>query len=81
MKTQTSRFGHRLRTIRNLKGIEPVAMADALSVSESTYRRYERDESEPTLSVLRKIADIFEIGVADLIEDNMDISLPVLRTV
>jgi len=53
-------------------------MADMLSVSESTYRRYERNESEPTLSMLYKIAAIFEIEAADLISDKMDVVLPVL---
>lgn len=79
MKNIASRFGHRLKTIRTLKGIEPIVMADRLSISESTYRRYERNESEPTLSILYGIAEIFEIEVADLVSDKMDVALPALE--
>jgi transcriptional regulator with XRE-family HTH domain len=72
------KIGHRLKTIRILRKIEPMVMADKLSISESTYRRYERNESEPTLSILYKIAEIFEIRIIDLLEDEMNISLPCL---
>ncbi|GHE34172.1 helix-turn-helix domain-containing protein [Sphingobacterium griseoflavum] len=79
MKKLKLNFGHRLKAIRTLKNIEPLVMADRLCVSESTYRRYERNESEPTLSILYKIADIFEISIAELLRDEMEISLPGLN--
>jgi transcriptional regulator with XRE-family HTH domain len=72
------KIGHRLKTIRILRKIEPMVMADKLSISESTYRRYERNESEPTLSVLYKIAEVFEIKITVLLEDEMNISFPCL---
>jgi transcriptional regulator with XRE-family HTH domain len=69
------KFGHRLKTIRTAKNIEPLVMADMLSISESTYRRYERDQSEPTLSILYRMAEIFDVNVADLLGDKIEISL------
>ncbi|QRY57221.1 helix-turn-helix domain-containing protein [Sphingobacterium siyangense] len=80
MTKKNLQIGHRLKAIRTLKKIEPLVMADKLSISESTYRRYERNESEPTLSILYKIADVFEIKITDLINDEMNISLPNLKT-
>jgi len=71
-------IGHRLKTIRISKKIEPITMADKLSISESTYRRYERNESEPTLSILCMIAEIFGIKIGDLLEEEMNILLPSL---
>lgn len=72
------KIGHRLKIIRVLRKIEPIVIAEKLSISESTYRRYERNESEPTLSILYKIAEVFEIKIADLLDDEMNISLPCL---
>jgi len=79
MKNIAYRFSQRLKMLRTVKGIKPIVMADRLSISETTYRRYERNESEPTLSMLYKIAEIFEIEVADLISDKIDIVLPALN--
>lgn len=72
------KIGHRLKIIRVLKKIEPIVMAEKLSISESTYRRYERNESEPNLSTLYKIAEVFEIKIIDLLDDEVNISLPSL---
>jgi len=80
MKNPTYRFAQRLKMLRTVKGLEPITMADRLSISETTYRRYERNESEPTLSMLYKIAEIFEIEVTELIGDKMDVALPYLES-
>lgn len=70
------KFGHRLKTLRISRNIEPVVIAERLSISESTYRRYERGDSEPTLSVLYRIASIFEIKISELLEEDVFIILP-----
>lgn len=71
-------FSKRLKIIRISKGIEPIEMAVRLCVSESTYRRYERGESEPTISVLRKISSVFEMKISEILEDETSIALPSL---
>ena len=66
-------FGHKLKILRTAKRIEPIVMAIELGISESTYRRYERNESDPTLTILKKIATLFEISLSELLEENATI--------
>lgn len=75
IKPLIMKIGHRLKTIRIAKQIEPIVMADTIAVSESTYRRYERNESDPTLSILYKIATVFQISVSELLEEDIKIKL------
>jgi len=70
------KFGHRLKILRISRNIEPIEIAERLSISESTYRRYERDESEPSLSVLYRIAAVFEIKITELLEEELFVTLP-----
>ena len=45
-------------------------MAEKLEVSQSTYARFEKDDSDLTISKLEKIAEVLEIKVEDLINFN-----------
>lgn len=67
------KIGHRIKTLRIARQIEPVVMADKLNISESTYRRYERNETEPTLSIILKITDVLGIKITDLLDDEISI--------
>lgn len=69
------KIGHRLKTLRIARKMEPISMADSLGVSESTYRRYERNESEPTLSIIVKITNILNIKITDLLDDEITLKL------
>jgi len=42
-------------------------MAERLDVSQSTYARFEKDDSDLTISKIEKIAEVLEIKVEDLI--------------
>lgn len=74
------KIGHKLKVLRIAKKIEPVEMACRLGISESTYRRYERDESEISIGMLYKIAHVFCIKVSDLLEEDIYIIIPNLRS-
>ncbi|MDY0905939.1 helix-turn-helix transcriptional regulator [Pedobacter sp. CFBP9032] len=72
-------IGHKLRTVRIAKKMEPLDMALKLSISETTYRRYERDESTPTIAVFHKIATIFGVKTSYFLEEDINLILPNLR--
>lgn len=74
------KIGHKLKALRIAKKIEPIEMAFKLGVSESTYRRFERDDSEPTVSILQKIAIVFGIKASYLLDEDICMILPRLRS-
>jgi len=54
-------FNIRLNQTRKEKGYTAQQMADKLTVSLSTYRKYESGHRSPNLEMLAKIADILEV--------------------
>jgi len=62
-------LGHKLKTLRVKKKLEPINIAELLDISINTYRKYERNESAPDLKMLEKIASIHEISIIDLLKD------------
>ena len=70
------KLGHKLKTLRTAKMLEPIVLAEKLGISESTYRRYERDQSEPSVTILLKIAQVFKLKVGDLLEEDIVSLLP-----
>ncbi len=57
-----------LRGRRKDKGISQVEVADLLNVSQSTYSKYENGEIEPDISTLKKLAELFQTTIDDLVE-------------
>lgn len=55
-------FGKRLNETRKRKGFTAQQMADLLTVTLRTYRNYESETSYPSLLMLVKIADIFNVS-------------------
>lgn len=54
-------FSERLRYLRVMRGLQQKDVADALGLNPATYGMYERGEREPSLEVLYKLAEFFEI--------------------
>lgn len=54
-------IGERLRLLREKQGKQQIEIADALGISRVTYNRYEKDNREPNLETLIKIADYFSV--------------------
>lgn len=74
------KIGHKLKILRIAKKMEPVVMADRLEISESTYRRYERNESDISITMLHKIALVFGIKATDLLEEDVFLISPRLSS-
>lgn len=56
-------FNDRLRAFRKQTRFNQRDMAQELGLTHRSYRRYESGESEPTLSVLIKLADYFQVSL------------------
>lgn len=55
-------FNIRLNQTRKEKGYTAQQMADKLTISLSTYRKYESGHRSPNLEMLSNIADILEVS-------------------
>lgn len=48
------KIGSKLKSFRIEKGLNPVQVAEAIGVSESTYRRYETNKTYPDINTIDK---------------------------
>ncbi len=60
-------FCENLKTIRKVKGLSQKQVAQKLGVVESCYANWEQGRTEPSISMLRKICEIFVINIDELI--------------
>ena len=62
-------FGKNLETVREIRGITKTEMARMLDLSLPAYSLYEKGEREPKLSNLKRIADILDVTVDELLKE------------
>ena len=58
----------RLKELRLKKGVTQNEVAIAIGCAKSTYPKYEREEHEPDITTLCRLADYFEVTVDYLID-------------
>lgn len=58
-----STFGSRLRSLRSQRGLTQKDFSKLLQLSESAIGMYERDQREPSLELVRRMADFFEVSI------------------
>jgi transcriptional regulator with XRE-family HTH domain len=58
-----SKFGARLKELRNKKKLTQKELSKILKISESAIGMYERDEREPSFDLVKRLADIFEVSI------------------
>lgn len=63
-------IGNKLKSLRVKKGYTPDFVADKLGISLVTYRRMERNESIPDINLIEKIANTYDIPIADVLTDD-----------
>ena len=66
-------IGTKIRKIRELKGFSQENMAEELGMSVTGYGKIERNEVSVNVDKLLKIAEIFQIGIEQIIgfDDNI----------
>ena len=60
-------FCENLKSVRKEKGLSQKQVALKLGVVESCYANWEQGRTEPSISMLRKLCEIFVINVDELI--------------
>ena len=65
------RFALRLKMARERKYQTATAAAEAIGLEAETYRRYERAETEPDISTLSKLAEVFDVSTDYLIRGDL----------
>lgn len=63
-------FGQRLRTLRKEKKMTQQQVADRLCLHRTSYTKYEKDESEPSLETVCKLAAMFSVSLDALLLQN-----------
>ena len=68
-------LGDKIKLYRENKKMTQNNLADILEVSASTVSKYESGALEPSIESLKRLAELFEISIDELLkEDNFDIS-------
>lgn len=55
---------------RKIKGMTQLQLAKLLNVDQSTVSKWEKQETNPKITTLKKIAEILNCTVDDLIKEN-----------
>lgn len=58
----------RLKELRMSKGLTQKEVAICVGCSSTVYSRYEREEREPDIDMLCRLADCFEVSIDYLVE-------------
>ena len=61
-------FGERLKELREEKGMTQQDLAVFLNVSRPSISGYENDSNDPSLDVLKKISDLFNVSADYLLD-------------
>lgn len=56
-------FGSKVKKLRLSKNLTTRMLAEELGVSNGQVSKYENDLTEPTLTVLRKYAEVFNVSL------------------
>ena len=64
-------FADNLKTIRTRHNLTQKQLADILEITDRAIRKYESGDSQPTLPVLKKLSDYFDISIDALVSNDM----------
>ncbi len=67
MRQDLLSFANRLKELREEKGFSYRALAEELDISKSALQKYESAITDPSLTVVKKIADYFDVEIDWLI--------------
>jgi transcriptional regulator with XRE-family HTH domain len=67
------KIGLKLKILRSLRGLSQDDIVNQLDVDKSYYSKVERGLSNPSLLYLKHIADIIDVNVKDLVDENINL--------
>jgi transcriptional regulator with XRE-family HTH domain len=68
-------FGQRLAAFRVAKGLTQYELADALGMTRDQVVYYERISPNPSLELVKKVADFFGVTVGEMLNDTAKAAL------
>ncbi len=66
-------LSQKLKNYRNRTGLTQEQFASQIGITRSAYAYYEIGKTKPKLSILKKIAQFYDLSVDDFLEDNNDV--------
>ena len=72
------RISMRLKELRIVSGTTQKDVADSIGCTATVYSRYEREEREPDIEMLCRLANYFQVSIDYLVENdsnNMEVSV------
>lgn len=69
-----SKIGDRIAHLRKVKGISQTDLAKQINASREAIGKYERNEAMPSVETAKKIADVFEVTLDFLVDENANAS-------
>ncbi len=67
-----SNISYNLKSLRKKKGLTQQQLADKLEIKRSLIGAYEEDRAEPKYDLLKRIADLFELSMDELVNDKIN---------
>ena len=61
-------IGDNVKRFRTLRALTQIELAERAGVTPATVVRIERNQAEPHMSTLRKLADALEVNPAELVK-------------
>ena len=61
-------LGKRLRTLRESKDLSQETLADEFKISQPAYSKWESGQTDIAFSILRKLAEYYNITLSELFE-------------
>lgn len=68
-------LGEKIKTYRENKNMTQNEVADILGVKSATISKYESNTLEPNIESIKKIAEIFEISIDELLKDEEEFNI------
>lgn len=67
-----SKFSNKFKELRKDSGLTQGELAKAINISRSAVAMYEQGNREPDFETLEKIADYFNVRMAELVDSELD---------
>lgn len=65
-------IGLKIRELRNKKNISIIQIAEHLGVTEQAIYKYEAGKSEPSITGLEKLSNLFGIKISELLDEKLN---------
>ena len=70
-KTPAPLFGQRLASLRKQRGLTQLQFAEQLGISDKLVEYYERRAKNPSMELIKRVADFFEVSASYFVADEV----------